>query len=213
LISGNIRFCSSIKEYQCKTQLFPNYQFTPKFFLNHMKKSLSLLGLAIALNIFTACNNAPATTGTEKIKVSLETNRGAKVALNAEMVVLTLDALEAKKQAEKVADAEQVKALFQGLQSAQKVAKQMDAQLTLEDGPVEDGILVFGLNLPEAKTIKMELIDEEGFSNVGSNALAMQSQNNYQAINVNDIPNGSYIMRLTDDEGGEITRSFKVAKK
>ncbi len=108
-------------------------------------------------------------------------------------------------------DAEAVKSIMRTLMGAESTQK-LDVELAMSDEPVADGMFVFSIKSQDEKNITLQMYDEEGFDIVAYNRLQINSGNNYKALNVNDFENGSYLFKLTDQNGSELIRRVTVAK-
>ncbi len=97
--------------------------------------------------------------------------------------------------------------------AADKIEQTLEVSFTMDNKPVEDGIFVFGIETEDAKTLTLEIFDEEGFNTVASNQFEITTGNNYKALNVNALTNGSYTFRLKDKEGKELQRVLEIKNK
>lgn len=111
------------------------------------------------------------------------------------------------------ADAAAIANINSSLMGAEKEAQLLDVKFSMSEEPVENGIFVFGIETNEQKDLTLQLYDEEGFQLAAHNQIAVNEGNNYKALNVNSLDNGSYTFRLTDAEGKELSRSVTIATK
>lgn len=109
------------------------------------------------------------------------------------------------------ADAEAVMNIQENFQGAEKEAQLLDVEFTMSDEPVENGMFIFGIETQDSKELTMEMFDEEGFAMVANNKFEVTEGNNYKALNVHTLDNGTYTFRLKDDAGKELNRQVTVA--
>jgi hypothetical protein len=109
---------------------------------------------------------------------------------------------------ESAEDGTAVKNIKSQLFAAQKT-KMLKANFSCSTAAVTDGMFVFSLDSPEHQTFKMEIFDEEGFK-LGENNVGIHQGDNYKALNVQSLSEGTYIMVLADSEGGELRHEFEV---
>ena len=113
--------------------------------------------------------------------------------------------------AEESEDAQAVAGIHESLMSTEKEAQLLDVNFTMSDEPVENGMFIFGIETKNAKDLTLEMFDEEGYEMVANNKFNITEGNNYKALNVNSLENGTYSFRLKDDAGKELTREVTIA--
>jgi len=111
------------------------------------------------------------------------------------------------------ADAQAVMNINQALMGAEKEAQLLDVNFTMSDEPVANGMFIFGIETENAKNLTLEMFDEEGYAMVANNKFDVNEGNNYKALNVNTMENGTYTFRLKDEAGKELNREVTVASK
>lgn len=131
---------------------------------------------------------------------------GKTITLNTEDIVGTAQAMSAEDQ-----DAQKLMAVGSSLMAAEKEAQILDVNFTMSDDPVQNGMFIFGIETEEAKDLTIEMLDEEGFTTVANNQFQVNQGNNYKALNVQSLDNGTYNFRLKDAQGKELNRTVKVA--
>lgn len=185
-----------------------------------MRKYMNLFFAATATLLLAAsCDTAPQTQKTVDLESAKLTRtvaseakaiqvefEGKTITLNTEDIVGTAQAMSAADQ-----DAQKLMAVSSSLAAAEKEAQILDVNFVMSDEPVENGMFIFGIETEEAKELTMEVLDEEGFSTVANNQFQVNQGNNYKALNVQSLDNGSYNFRLTDKQGRELNRTVMVA--
>lgn len=106
-------------------------------------------------------------------------------------------------------DEDQVTQIYRSLISAEKEVMQLDVNFVASN-EAEKGFFVFKMESSDQKNLTLELYDEEGFELAGSNTLSILEGNNYRALNVTSLDNGSYILKLSDESGAELQHQFSV---
>ena len=106
-------------------------------------------------------------------------------------------------------DQEVVGTIYTTLMAAEKVAKVLDIEMIADD-QVNDDVFVFSLKSQEQKKLTMKMFDEEGYSLSASRVLQVEDGNNYNALNVKSLPDGTYQFVLTDEKGAEKTKSITI---
>ena len=108
-------------------------------------------------------------------------------------------------------DDQTVTTVFTTLMSAKKVAKALNAEVTVSDDPIFDDVFVFSLKSKEQEDYAIKLFDEEG-AEVGHNGFIAEDGNNYKRVNVQSLKDGSYNFVITDKEGREYNKTITVAR-
>lgn len=108
-------------------------------------------------------------------------------------------------------DKEVVATIFTSLAAAEKVSKMMDIEMVSSDETADD-VFVFSLKSEEQKQVTMKMFDEEGYELSAHRVMQVQEGNNYKALNVESLHDGTYIFQLSDEDGNEITRSVKIER-
>lgn len=172
----------------------------------------------VSLLLVTGCNNTPSepishqnidADGTRGVK-TLDF-QGSQVSLNLNTDVVTL-AAKTKAAANDDA-ANTLKGIKGRLTTAENIKQVLDVKFHMEDTPVEDGLFVFGVESVDAKKLTLEMYDEEGYSMAANNTVQINSGNNYKAVKVDGLESGTYIFKLKDETGKELTRQVKIAHK
>lgn len=106
-------------------------------------------------------------------------------------------------------DQEVISTIYTTLMAAEKVAKVLDIEMIAED-EVNDDVFVFSLKSEEQKKLTMKLFDEEGYETAAHRILQVEDGNNYNALNVKSLEDGTYKFQLTDAEGREKTTTVTI---
>lgn len=106
-------------------------------------------------------------------------------------------------------DQQIVATIYTSLMAAEKVAKVLDIEMIAED-EVNDDVFVFSLKSEEQKKLTMKLFDEEGYETAAHRVLQVEDGNNYNALNVKSLEDGTYKFQLTDAEGREKTTTVTI---
>lgn len=95
---------------------------------------------------------------------------------------------------------ELVASIFNSMLGAENEQAQLNVQLLLSEEEVKDGMLLFSLRSEEAQDLNFKIYDEEGFQTVANNTMSVNAGENYKALNVASLPNGSYLFKLRNDD-------------
>lgn len=106
-------------------------------------------------------------------------------------------------------DQEVISTIYTSLMAAEKVAKVLDIELIAEE-EVNDDVFVFSLKSEEQKEIAMKMFDEEGYEMAANRLLKLESGNNYNALNVKTLEDGTYKFQITDETGAEKTTTVVI---
>ncbi|BDS11362.1 T9SS C-terminal target domain-containing protein [Aureispira anguillae] len=106
-------------------------------------------------------------------------------------------------------DQEIISTIYTSLMAAEKVAKILDVELIAED-EVNDDVFVFSLKSEEQKEIAMKMFDEEGYELAANRILHLDNGNNYNALNVKTLKDGTYKFQITDQNGAEKTTTVVI---
>jgi len=187
-----------------------------------MKNITKFLALSlVATFTFTSCDMSQqgASIVDKTGNASLDGTRGVKMvdfqgsqqSLNAAVDIFTLSAKTKAAANEDASNA--LKGIKGRLATAENIKQQLDVKFHMEDTPVEDGLFVFGIESEDVKKLTMEMYDEEGFAMAANNVVQVNSGNNYKALKVQDLENGTYIFKLKDESGKELTRQVTIDNK
>lgn len=105
-----------------------------------------------------------------------------------------------------------VQTIYTTLIAAEKVAKLLDVELTVQD-EVTDDIFVFSLKTKKQKELTMKLFDEEGYELVGHRTFNTEKGSTYRALNVETLNDGTYTFELTDKTGRSSKKKISVKRK
>jgi hypothetical protein len=105
-------------------------------------------------------------------------------------------------------DKQVVTTIYTTLMAAEKVANLLNVELIADD--VQDDIFVFAVKSQEQMDITMKMFDEEGYELAAHRQLQINDGNNYNALNVTSLEDGTYIFKLTDGKGNEITKEVTI---
>ena len=109
-------------------------------------------------------------------------------------------------------DQQVVATIYTSLMAAEKVAKVLDIEMVAED-EVNDDVFVFSLKTEKQKKLTMKMFDEEGYSIAANRILKVEEGNNYNALNVKSLEDGTYKFQLTDENGAEKTTTVTINRK
>lgn len=133
---------------------------------------------------------------------------GQTISINTADILVVSGQMSAEDQ-----DAIDVMNINQSLLGAEKEAQLLDVKFVASDEPVENGMFIFGIETENSKELTMEMFDEEGYALVANNKMTVNQGNNYKALNVASLENGSYTFRLKDASGKELNKTIQVAGK
>ncbi len=106
-------------------------------------------------------------------------------------------------------DQQIVATIYTSLMAAEKVAKVLNIEILAEDEVNED-VYVFSLKSEEQKSLTMKMFDEEGYELAANRVLEVKNGNNYNALNVQSLSDGTYKFQLTDENGAEKTTTVTI---
>ena len=110
-------------------------------------------------------------------------------------------------------DQQVVATIYTSLMAAEKVAKVLDIEMVAED-EVNDDVFVFSLKTEKQKKLTMKMFDEEGYSIAANRILKVEEGNNYNALNVKSLEDGTYKFQLTDETtGAQKTKTVVINRK
>lgn len=98
-------------------------------------------------------------------------------------------------------DQQIVATVYTTLMAAEKVAKVLDIEMIAED-EVNDDVFVFSLKSEEQRKLTLQMFDEEGYGQAANRVLQVEDGNNYNALNVKSLPDGTYQFKLIDETTG-----------
>lgn len=179
-----------------------------------MKKYANLFFLGLVVTLMTvSCNNP-----TTKINIdNLDETRAGQaetlqVLFQGQFITIeTANIITMKRLSEEDADAQAIMGINQALMGTEKEAQLLDVKFSMPDEPVDNGIFIFGIETENAKNLTLEMFDEEGYAMVANNKFEINEGNNYKALNVNTLENGTYNFRLKDATGKELNRQITIA--
>jgi len=99
--------------------------------------------------------------------------------------------------------------IYTTLLAAEKVAQTLDIEMTIED-EINDDVFVFSLKSQEQKNLAMQMFDEEGYEMAADQVLKVTKGNNYNALNVKTLDDGTYIFKLRDSSGAEMNKKILI---
>ncbi len=109
-------------------------------------------------------------------------------------------------------DQQIVATIYTSLMAAEKVAKILDVELVAQD-EVNDDVFVFALKSEEQKKLTMKMFDEEGYELAANRILQVEDGNNYNALNVKSLSDGTYKFQLTDENGAEKSQTVTINRE
>jgi hypothetical protein len=102
--------------------------------------------------------------------------------------------------------------IYTSLMAAEKVAKALNVELVAES-EIKDDMFVFSLKSEAQKVLTLKMFDEEGFELAANRVLQIESGNNYNALNVKSLNEGTYKFQLTDENGAEKTQIVTINRE
>ncbi|WMX14658.1 MULTISPECIES: hypothetical protein [unclassified Aureispira] len=108
-------------------------------------------------------------------------------------------------------DQQIVATIYTSLMAAEKVAKVLDIEMIAED-EVNDDVFVFSLKSEEQRKLTMKLFDEEGYKTAAHRVLQVEDGNNYNALNVQSLEDGTYKFVIEDETGASKTKTIVINK-
>lgn len=109
-------------------------------------------------------------------------------------------------------DQQVIQTIYTSLMSAEKVAQVLNIEMVAQD-EVNDDVFVFSLKSEEQKELTMKMFDEEGYELAAHRVLKVEDGENYRALNVNSLEDGTYTFQLTDENGAELKKKVTVKKE
>ncbi|MCP4442719.1 MAG: T9SS type A sorting domain-containing protein [Aureispira sp.] len=106
-------------------------------------------------------------------------------------------------------DKQIVTTIYTSLMAAEKVAKTLEIEMTSDD-EVNDDVFVFSLKSQDQKELAMQMFDEEGYEIAADRVLKVTEGNNYNALNVKTLDDGTYIFKIQDESGAEMTKKISI---
>lgn len=108
-------------------------------------------------------------------------------------------------------DKQVVTTIFTTLMAAEKVASTLNIEMVMSD-EIDGDVFVFALKSEEQKNLTMKMFDEEGYETAAHRVLSLEEGNNYNALNVSSLSDGTYIFEIQDAEGNTKTQKINVKK-
>ncbi len=102
--------------------------------------------------------------------------------------------------------------IYTSFMAAEKVAKALNIELIAES-EIRDDMFVFSLKSAAQKALTLKMFDEEGYELAANRVLKIESGNNYNALNVRSLNEGTYKFQLTDEQGAEKTQTVTIIRK
>lgn len=194
-----------------------------------MLKKLNKLFLLGLLGGLVACGESPtpaavniplaptitqsATRGVETIRMTGVANVQRFQPLNEKFDLTKLQTVVVAyedRSAEASEDAKTVVSIFNTLLAAGNETNTLSLKFSMSDEPIEDGVFVFAIESDKKQDLKFEMFDEEGFELAAQNTLNLQKGSNYKALNVRELDNGAYLMRLQDKTGATLIQKVTI---
>lgn len=183
-----------------------------------MKKYASLFVAGLLAVVFTvSCGDQTPQTNTDQQVDDLQTTRtgqasamqvtfqGKSITIEQSDIVAVAQKMNAANQ-----DEQDVMNINASLMGAEKEAQALDVNFTMSDEPVSNGMFIFGMESQDAKSLTLEMHDEEGFAMVANNKFEITEGNNYKALNVKSLEDGQYNFRLKDEAGKELNKVVTI---
>jgi hypothetical protein len=109
-------------------------------------------------------------------------------------------------------DKEVITTIFTTLMAAEKIAGTLNIEMVMSD-EVDGDVFVFALKSEEQKDLTMKMFDEEGYETAAHRVLSLDKGNNYNALNVSSLADGTYIFEIQDAEGNSKTQKVNVKRE
>jgi hypothetical protein len=146
----------------------------------------------------------------QKIK-SLEIGALVKAKFEGQKIKATLVCIATLLSSED-ADANAIMNLNELLMEAEKEPQLLDVNFTISDAPLKKSLLVFGIETEYPQNLTLELFSEESYAIVANCTFPIESGNNFNAVDLSALDNGSYLLRLKDNDGKELNRSIFIKR-
>lgn len=180
-----------------------------------MKKLSNLLIIAVAVFALASCANDANTGNSNEVNINdVTSTRGVETVdfMGSQMTVAKADIITIAKAENAQQNDEAVTSIMRALVGAENEAQLLDVNFTMADEPVSD-MFVFGIETETEKDLTFEMYDEEGFEMAANNTISVNQGNNYKALNVKSLDEGTYFFKLKDDAGKELTRQVKIQRE
>jgi len=109
-------------------------------------------------------------------------------------------------------DVEIIGSIYTSLMTVEKISNILNIELISLD-EVEDDIFMFAIKSQETKMLVMKLIDEEGYEISAHRNINVNTGNNYNALDVSTLKDGSYKFILEDETGRSIEKKVQLTSK
>lgn len=109
-------------------------------------------------------------------------------------------------------DRQTVTTVFTTLAAAEKIANQLDVELTASSEAVEDNLFVFAINSADEKSLVVRILDEEG-SEVAASNLKVFAGFNGKVLNVDTLEDGTYTFKIIGQDNKELSREVIIDRK
>lgn len=178
-----------------------------------MNKLSKLFLLCVIVGSLASCgsdatNNQAAVVNSNDITTQ---TRGVNKFTTLDMTTVeTIQLMKMENQQDNEDDAAIVGNIYSSAMTAEKEAKALDVSFSAAEEVVENGLFVFSVNSSIEKELELEMFDEEGFTMAANNKIALTQGENYRALNVESLDDGTYTFRLKDAEGKELTRKITI---
>lgn len=179
-----------------------------------MTRSISLLTtLFISLLFLVACENTAPTPTTNNVDITRALHQNSQqVRFNGKIINLKTEDIMAPQRTVSAegADVQALMSVNEAFLAAEKESQALEVEFSMSEEPVDNGMFIFGIESPQAKNLTLELFDEEGFERVANNSFDITEGNNYKALNVESLNNGTYTFRIKDEAGKELNRRIVI---
>lgn len=147
-------------------------------------------------------------------KIKLESTRGVETFnfMGSQVSVSKEDFINVTMSENANQDEDVVNSLVNTLMGAENKNQMLDVNFTMSDEPVSD-VFVFGVETESEKELTFEMFDEEGFEMSANNTIYVNKGDNYKALNVKSLDEGTYLFRLKDESGKELTRQVVIERE
>lgn len=142
---------------------------------------------------------------------SLEIGAVVKVKFEGQNIKATLVCIATLLNSED-ADANAIMKLNQLFMGAEREAQLLDVNFIMSDKPLKTSLFVFGIETEYSKNLRLEVFYEESYAIVANCTFAIESGNNFNAVDLSVLDNGSYTFRLKDNDGKELNRYFTIKR-
>ena len=131
--------------------------------------------------------------------------------LNQKVKALLLSPAQATEDDKDAAIVERLSDILKG--GAEEAPTALNANVLLSEWSVQSKFLVFGLELPEAQTLHLQLLNNETFVTVFEGDLQVPDGGRFYAVPTKTLKSGLYRLKITRADGAELNRRIPITKE